>query len=139
MKRDTFGLWLCLTLVWLGVLWGHSLMPASVSMEESGGVLAVLQHIFPWLTHHVLRKLAHFSAYAVLGVLLTLTFSHRGRFTVFSPISCALGAAFFDETIQLFVDGRSGQVTDIWIDLFGASVAILTASLLLRLKSGKKT
>lgn len=139
MNLKKFRLWLCLTLVWLCVIWGHSLMPASVSREESGGVLAVLQHIFPWLTHHILRKLAHFSAFAVLGFFLTLTFSHRGRFTVFSPIGCALGAAFCDETIQLFVEGRSGQVTDIWIDLSGATVAILTASLLLRLKRRKKT
>lgn len=139
MNRKKFRLWLCLTLVWLCVIWGHSLMPASVSREESGGVLAVLQHIFPWLTHHVLRKIAHFSAFAVLGVFLTLTFSYLGRFTVFSPIGCALSAAFVDETIQLFVEGRSGQVTDIWIDLSGASFAVLTVSLLLRGKRRKKT
>ncbi len=137
MNRKKFRLWLCLTLVWLCVIWGHSLMPASVSREESGGVLAVLRNIFPWLTHHVLRKIAHFSAFAVLGVFLTLTFAHRGRFTVFSPMGCALAAAFADETIQLFVEGRSGQVTDIWIDLSGATLAVLIVSLLLRRKRGE--
>ena len=33
--------------------------------------------------------------------------------------------ALTDETIQLFVPGRSGQVTDIWIDFSGVMTAFL--------------
>ena len=37
----------------------------------------------------------------------------------------ALFVAFVDETIQLFVEGRSGQVSDIWIDIAGAALGII--------------
>lgn len=134
MNRKKYRLWLFLTILWLCVIWGHSLMPASVSRQESGGVLAVLQYVFPSLTHHILRKIAHFSAFALLGFLLTKTFLHHGRFRIFSPIGCALATAFADETIQIFVEGRSGQVTDMWIDLSGATVAIIITALFRRRK-----
>ena len=61
----------CLSILWLCVIFGHSLMPAEVSSSESLGVLAWLIKIFPWLTHLMLRKLAHFSAFAFLGGLFT--------------------------------------------------------------------
>ena len=32
---------------------------------------------------------------------------------------------FVDETIQLFVEGRSGQVSDVWLDLAGALCGLL--------------
>lgn len=36
--------------------------------------------------------------------------------------------AFLDETIQLFVPGRSGQISDVWVDLLGAAVGIVLAT-----------
>ena len=34
-------------------------------------------------------------------------------------VSIGLFTCFIDETIQLGVEGRSGQVSDMWIDFFG--------------------
>ena len=34
-------------------------------------------------------------------------------------VSIGLFTCFVDETIQLGVEGRSGQVSDMWIDFFG--------------------
>ena len=51
------------------------------------------------------------------------------------PALAALLCALADETIQLFVPGRSGQVKDIWIDFAGAVLAIgltVLARMLLR-------
>ena len=59
-----------LTALWLLFVWGHSLLPASVSKEESGHWLALLQNWMPWLTDYLIRKAAHFTEYAVLGALL---------------------------------------------------------------------
>ncbi len=134
MNQRRFRLWLILSIAWLCVIFGHSLMPASLSDGESRGIFAWLHQFFPWLTHHLLRKLAHFSAFAVLGGLLTATFLQTARFSLFKPVGCALAAALMDETIQLFVEGRSGQVSDIWIDLSGA----LCAALLVWLIKGRR-
>ena len=47
---------------------------------------------------------------------------------------CVLVAAT-DETIQLFVSGRSGQVSDVVLDCVGALVGIGTMKLLQKWKS----
>lgn len=134
MKNRSFRLWLCLSIAWLCVIFGHSMMPASVSDGESRGVFAWLSQYLPWLTHHLLRKLAHFSAFAVLGCLLTATLWHTNQFHPVRPMFFSLLAAFTDETIQLFVPGRSGQISDMWIDLSGAVCGTVFLWLLLRRK-----
>lgn len=120
MKKSGFLYWLIPTVLWLALIFGHSSMPAELSHEESTGLLALLQKILPWLSHTVLRKLAHFGEFAVLGVLMTGLFRRLNGFTLPRPLSACLFAALTDETIQLFVVGRSGQISDVWIDFAGA-------------------
>lgn len=137
MKK--FWLWLTLTIMWLCVIYGHSLMPASVSDGESGGIFQWLQQFLPWLTHNLVRKMAHFAIFAVLGGLLTGTFWSIDSLNVIKPLGCALVAALIDETIQLFVEGRSGQVSDIWLDFSGALFGTACLALLFRFISKKST
>ena len=60
------------------------------------------------------------SILAMLSVLQT-----KVRYRLLSALSfCALVAAV-DETIQLFVSGRSGQVTDVVLDSVGALCGII--------------
>ncbi len=40
---------------------------------------------------------------------------------------------FLDETIQLFTEGRSGQISDVWLDMAGACFGLLAAALVKRL------
>lgn len=115
-----------LTLLWILFIWGHSLQPATVSSTESKAVLAVLQEVFsmPYieLTEHLLRKAAHFGEYAVLALFLVPSMRKifgEFRLSFFSTLSAALFIPLVDETIQLFVEGRSGRVSDIWIDIGG--------------------
>lgn len=73
------------------------------------------------LTEHILRKAAHFGEYAVLALLLVPSMRKifgESRF-FFPALSAALLVPLIDETIQLFVEGRSGRVSDIWIDFGG--------------------
>lgn len=138
MKNRAFYFWLCASLAWLCVIYGHSLMPAEVSDGESRSVFAWLSQYLPWLTHHLLRKLAHFSAFALLGVLFTCTLRQTKYFHPVRPMLMALAAAFVDETIQLFVEGRSGQVSDMWIDFAGAVCGTLLICLFFRLRKKSK-
>ena len=113
-RRRTF--WV-LTALWLLFVWGHSLLPASVSKEESGHWLALLQTWMPWLTSFLIRKAAHFVEYAVLGALLFGAADVRRG--LWFPPCFGLLAALADETVQLFALGRAGMVEDVWLDLAG--------------------
>ena len=109
------------------------MQPKVVSDGESGKWLEILSRVFPMLSDaedgmFLVRKAAHFTEYAILGILLALEFANyvKGWFRRFvEPVMTALTAAVIDETIQLFVEGRSGQVSDIWIDTAGAALGIL--------------
>ena len=74
-----------------------------------------------------LRKLAHASEFAILGIELTVLL--RGRFIEkISPLFlCGFCTALVDETIQLFSDGRSAQIKDVWIDFGGYIIGCLIA------------
>ena len=39
--------------------------------------------------------------------------------------TAALFMPFIDETIQLFVEGRSGQISDVWLDMAGIFIGII--------------
>lgn len=111
--------WWALCALWLAVIFGHSLMPASVSHNESVGILDRLIGLFPFLTLRLLRKLAHFTEFFVLGFLLAQCL----RIRISRPLLAGLLCALIDETVQLFVTGRSGQVRDVWIDFAGVAAA----------------
>ena len=72
------------------------------------------------------RTLAHMGEYAFLGVLVcafALTFKGRVGRLLLGFLFCALYAAS-DEVHQLFVEGRSFQISDIAVDSAGAAVGI---------------
>ncbi|QEK13382.1 phosphotransbutyrylase [Crassaminicella thermophila] len=77
--------------------------------------------------NHLVRKYAHFTLYFVLGILVMNGFRQSGvigwRGFLFSLVFCMLYAAS-DEVHQVFVPGRGAQITDVFIDSFGAFVGI---------------
>lgn len=134
MKKRRFSIWLLLTCIWLVVIFWHSSMPAETSNAESLGILAVLQTFFPQLTNELLRKLGHFGEFAVLGIFMTGAFRNANNFTLFKPLGMCLFTALFDETLQLSVAGRSGNVRDVWIDFSGALLGTLLTWLVFKLR-----
>ncbi|MDD6380585.1 MAG: VanZ family protein [Lachnospiraceae bacterium] len=76
---------------------------------------------------HPVRKTAHATEYAVLGILLF--FAIPGNRYVLSLFIAAVYAST-DEFHQLFVPGRSGQITDVLIDSCGAIAGLLLLFLL---------
>ena len=141
MKRHTGKISFIITFLWVAVIFSFSLQPATTSSEVSRGVGEWLVETFaPFLSerreampveqleflHTLLRKAGHFSEFFVLGVLAILSaLQTKVRYRLLSALSfCALVAAV-DETIQLFVSGRSGQVTDVVLDSVGALCGIV--------------
>jgi VanZ family protein len=108
------------------------MVPANLSAQESGWMLEVLRralallHLPESLTDHVVRKAAHFTEYLILGMLGT------SAMRPWADSARRLGTALLgvmvplvDETIQLFVPGRSGQISDVWLDVAGFSCGFL--------------
>ncbi len=121
---------MCAVLLALNIafIWGNSLLPGDMSGALSawvGRLLAVfgddgaLQE-----GHGLLRKLAHFSEFACLGVLLCLhgaAFGKKPRLALL----CGFLIACTDELIQCFVPERGPAVRDVAIDTAGITVGII--------------
>lgn len=120
-----------LLVLWAAFIWGNSLQSAEVSGAASGAVTGFFRQWVPWLTDHIIRKTAHFIEYAVLGGLLSLVLAafgegKRRRF----PLALYIGLVvpLLDETIQLFVPGRSGKITDVLLDHAGVLTGLAVGS-----------
>jgi len=109
-------------------IWGNSLLPGSVSGAFSSWVKELLAMIFQWADsgesgHGLLRKLAHFTEFACLGMLLTWLVAMLRKPGWLSLLGGFLVASA-DETIQRFVPDRGPSVKDVMIDTAGVAVGI---------------
>jgi VanZ family protein len=104
-RRSTLSLWLPV-LVWACVIFAFSSEP---SLGTGLGTWDL-----------VLRKLAHLSEYALLGLLLARAVRRPAV-----AVALAAGYAVTDEVHQTFVEGRHGAPLDVAIDTVGALVGIL--------------
>ena len=139
-------MWLILTAAWMLLIFFMSARNADTSSEDSLTVsMLILRIFYPGFKtlsenakillaqsiNHPVRKLAHASEYAVLGVLLfkTLKAGEHVRPALYAW-GFAVLYAVTDEIHQIFVPGRSCQVTDIMIDGAGAAAGVLLAAAL---------
>ena len=88
---------------------------------------------------HVVRKLAHFTEYLMLGFMIRLCleswFGHRmKKYRILALIGFAAGTVYActDEAHQLAIDGRSGQFTDVLVDGSGVLAGVILGTLLIR-------
>jgi len=125
-------------LLWMVVIFSASGDAASV--HHSSRVFEPLMHwLFPRMTsarleewHYLFRKCGHLLEFAVLAVLLWRAIRHARpaaqRGWQWSQAGLALVAlvlyAASDEIHQTFVPGRTGQVSDVFIDLAGGAIGL---------------
>lgn len=79
--------------------------------------------------HLVVRKLAHFSEYALLGILAARAFRTSPNPTIkrrwlLISLSIIVGYALIDEYHQSFVPSRTASIFDSLIDMSGGLVAL---------------
>ncbi len=134
-----------LTALMLCFIWGNSLLPESVSGAISGFAKDIINALMGTVGDNqavlsgdgVLRKIAHGTSFAVLGVLQMLLRQdlkqHKNTLAL-----TGLSVALIDETIQLFVNGRAGLVKDIWIDFGGFMFGCILVYGIMRLSSRKR-
>ena len=86
---------------------------------------------------HPVRKMAHFTIYMILGILVTLLVGEYNvsfyRCLFISLLVCLL-YSISDEMHQLFVMGRSGEIKDVLIDTSGSFIGIFMFNKLFKKK-----
>jgi len=77
-------------------------------------------------TRFTVRKLAHFTLYFILGILMYFTlvsYSLNNRIVLYSVLFCFIYACT-DEVHQLFSLGRTGRMLDVIVDTTGSVISI---------------
>jgi len=103
------------------------LLQAIVKVVESISSSALSAEVLGFL-HLFIRKAAHFTEYAVLGIsILYATYSFYKKKWLSVPLSLLLSAVYAstDEIHQYFVPGRYGTPSDVLIDSCGALTGII--------------
>ena len=109
----------------LALIWGNSLLPGDDSGAMSDWVMKLLSFLPQTeLAHTILRKAAHFSEFALLGLLVGRMGGLCAGNPRWSLAGFGLAAGCIDETIQLFTPGRASSLVDVWIDTAGFAAGL---------------
>jgi len=122
---------------WMVFIFMFSHQEAAESSEMSLGVvdkvIVTVDEVYPQAeydyeeVHFLVRKTAHFSIYAFLGVLVTNALYLQGWKVIrveWLALLCCMLYAISDEVHQLFIIGRSGEARDVLVDSGGAGIGI---------------
>ncbi len=123
-----------LTVLCIGFIWINSSFDAVESSGLSGAIVVFIEKLIHIrINETVIRKMAHFTEFAGLGVLLTCDFilwNADIKKNWHNIAFLGLLTAVVDETIQLFPKGRSSSLVDVWIDFAGVCCAVIVIGLL---------
>ncbi len=124
-----------LIVVLMAVIFYLSAQVATDSKETSGFFITFIYNITGIkFTSEVIRTLAHFTEYTVLGFSFANCFySFKNKAYRLLPIICSWAYAWSDEIHQIFVDGRAFQLSDLAVDLGGTTLGVFVFYLLIQL------
>lgn len=141
-----------LILIWMCIVFKFSSQQSTESSQLSGGITKAILNFFNVLEgktieqqsqiETIVRKLAHYLIYTVGGILIL---SHVNLYKISANkkviVSQLVGTLYAttDETHQLFVPGRSGEIRDVCLDSLGVITGIIiTLIIQKRIKRGIK-
>ena len=129
----------------VGFILYNSIQTAVESAQQSSRVVEVVQEVASVVApnstvatatgeeydklHAVVRTLAHFSEYALLGALAGWcyrSYTNKSIWLLAPTVGVAV-LAVVDECLQAFSEGRGSQVSDVFVDVFGGGVGIAFA------------
>lgn len=127
-------------ILWLALIFFFSAQPSVESVETSNLFAEILYKVFGFMLPGsytaeqflleyggIIRKLAHFSEFLILGVLTHINFKDSPLYLMIAFDVCC---AITDEIHQLFVDKRVGSFKDVLIDSAGALCGIFLCHLI---------
>lgn len=129
-----------MVVLWMVLIFSFSAQPASTSGKLSlstGHMIGYVliphfekqtvkqQEAFALKIEHGIRKLAHFTEYTILAMLIMTALGPRAK--AMKGHAFAFGGlyAVCDEIHQIFVKGRSCQITDMIVDCMGVLTGII--------------
>ena len=138
-------IFLILSIIWMSIIFYFSNQVASVSSAHSGGVINTLSNVFIIgdivkfmesidIAEFVVRKSAHMFVYLVLAILIFMSIYEKNdtKEIYLKSMFFTFLYAVSDEIHQRFVEGRSGEVRDIFVDSFGAFLGLLIVYFIFR-------
>lgn len=126
LKLASLLYFLLAILLMMGI-WIFSSRSGTVSQVQSDSLLDLLHLPETPLASFIIRKMAHFSIYLVLGIAWLLFFSSLGwsrKKACLAALACCIHYAGIDEFHQTFIDGRSGEIRDVLLDGTGSLAGI---------------
>lgn len=118
-----------LMLLWMLLIFIMSSFDATESANQSNFIVNIINNIFKIenieLLSFIIRKLAHFTEYLILG-FLTINMLNKNDISkkyLLSILICIIYATS-DEIHQIFVPGRACQIRDILIDSIGSITGV---------------
>ena len=130
---------LIFAVIWMIIVFKFSSQPADTSQNTSLNLTKRIVNVFytsksntekEQITEKLdpyIRKLAHFTLYAIGGILIANyinTYNIKDKNKIIYSICIGATYACTDEFHQLFVEGRSGQLTDVLIDSLGVATGV---------------
>lgn len=109
---------------------------AELSSTAVSPLFVFLTNLFGDFGHTVLRKIAHFSQFALLSFLCYNAFYQtrkKKRLSAVLPVALSILYAVSDEIHQIFVPGRACELFDMGIDALGCLTGGLCFFLLVRI------
>lgn len=118
---------LLLVILWMIFIFVMSSFDATSSSNQSNFIVGIITSIInikdTGLLSLIIRKLAHFIEYFILGILVINFITRYDKKIIIAILLCIIYATS-DEIHQIFVPGRSCQITDIMIDSLGSIMGI---------------
>lgn len=118
-----------ISILWLLFIIYNSTRNSIISSNQSNYIKGIINRYIN-LSSYQVRKLAHFIQYFILATILIVLL--KDKYILVSLI--VLLVASSDEFIQTFINGRSGSINDVIIDMFGCLYAL---GLILKIKERK--
>ena len=130
-----------LVILWMLFIFKMSSYSSISSNNQSGFIVNIISNILNFndldTLSFIIRKIAHFTEYFILG-LLTYNMAYNYNKKVYLSIIICILYAISDELHQSLVPGRSCQILDILIDSSGSIISIYLLSILFHLKNNSK-
>ncbi len=135
IQKIIFGI---LLIVWLIIIFLFSSENAEKSTKTSDGFINTITNILniekpkdKEKVSHIVRKIAHFTEYFILGLILFLNLRLYpiNNKLIIGIILCMIYASS-DEIHQIFIDGREAKLLDVLIDTLGSAASLIILNLI---------
>lgn len=130
---------LIIVIIWMLLIFTMSSFDATEPANQSNFIVNIIANILNInnisLLSLIIRKLAHFTEYLILGTLVINMFTkNNAKKTYLLSILLCIIYAISDEIHQIFTPGRACQIKDILIDSVGSITGVYLFKLLKKRK-----